>query len=88
MIWRGPLGCRPTDRPLVGEAIKSGQLIPLLEPYNPCEGEEVHLVFLGGAHMPARVRCFVDFMVERFGKATAPVHTFECSGTVHTPKWG
>ena len=34
--------------------------------FNPGDGEEIHAVFLGGTHTPARVRCFVDYLVERF----------------------
>lgn len=49
----------------VADAIKEGTLVPLLEEYNPGDGEEVHAVFVGGAHTPARVRCFVDHLVER-----------------------
>ena len=49
----------------VADAIKEGTLVPLLEEYNPGDGEEVHAVFVGGAYTPARVRCFVDHLVER-----------------------
>lgn len=49
----------------VAKTIKAGRLVPLLEEFNPGDGEEVHAVFVGGAHTPARVRCFVDFLVER-----------------------
>ncbi|MBX4967815.1 LysR family transcriptional regulator [Rhizobium binae] len=48
----------------VEAAIRSGQLVPLLEEFNPGEVEEIHAVFVGGAHMPVRVRCFVDYLVE------------------------
>lgn len=50
----------------VEDAIKAGRLVPLLEAFNPGDGEEIHAVFLGGTHTPARVRCFVDYLVERF----------------------
>ncbi len=39
--------------------------MPLLEQFNPGDVEEINAVFVGGAHMPARVRCFVDYLVER-----------------------
>ncbi len=48
----------------VEDAIRSGQLVPLLEEFNPGEVEEIHAVFVGGAHMPVRIRCFVDYLVE------------------------
>lgn len=50
----------------VERAIEKGELVPLLEAFNPGDGEAIHVVFLGGAHLPARVRCFVDYLVERF----------------------
>lgn len=46
-------------------AIDAGQLVPLLEDFNPGDGEEVHAVFVGGTHTPARVRCFVDYLADR-----------------------
>lgn len=51
----------------VQQAIEAGQLVPLLEAFNPGDGEEVHVVFMGGPHLPARVRCFVDYLVECLG---------------------
>lgn len=47
--------------------IASGRLVPLLEEYNPGDIEVIHAVFVGGPHMPARVRVFVDFLAERLG---------------------
>lgn len=49
----------------VAAEIEDGRLVPLLEAYNPDDVEEIHAVFAGGATMPARVRVFVDFLVER-----------------------
>ncbi len=49
----------------VADAIEEGSLVALLEEFNPGDVEEVHAVFVGGAHMPARVRCFVDYLAER-----------------------
>jgi DNA-binding transcriptional LysR family regulator len=42
-----------------------GRLVPLLDEYNPGDVELIHAVFIGGATTPARVRVFVDFLVER-----------------------
>ncbi|WGS53282.1 LysR family transcriptional regulator [Paraburkholderia sp. D15] len=50
----------------VDRQIEAGHLVPLLEAFNPGDGEEIHAVFVGGAHMPARVRCFVDYLVSAF----------------------
>lgn len=49
----------------VAAEIAAGTLIPLLEAYNPGDVEEIHAVFVGGTHMPLRVRVFVDFLIER-----------------------
>ena len=45
--------------------IENGRLIPLLEDYNPGDVEHIHAVFVGGANIPARVRVFVDFLVDK-----------------------
>ncbi|MGD9838021.1 MAG: LysR family transcriptional regulator [Afipia sp.] len=45
--------------------IKAGRLIAVLEDFNPGDLEPVHAVFLGhGGHLPARVRAFLDYLVE------------------------
>jgi len=49
----------------VTEDIASGRLVPILEDFNPGDTEDIHAVFIGGAHMPARVRVFVDFLANR-----------------------
>lgn len=48
----------------IGEELASGQLVPLLETYNPGDIENIHALFVGGASMPARVRVLVDFLAE------------------------
>ncbi|MBO9712315.1 LysR substrate-binding domain-containing protein [Sphingomonas sp.] len=58
--------------PLVAE----GRLVPLLEPFNPRDREDIHALFVGGPTMPARVRVFVDFLVERLAaRPPAPAST-------------
>ncbi|KTT59848.1 LysR family transcriptional regulator [Pseudomonas oryzihabitans] len=52
----------------VADDLRSGALVPLLEAWNPGDLEPIHAVFVGGATMPARVRLFVDFLVERLGR--------------------
>ena len=52
----------------IAEEIASGQVVPILEDYNPGDVEAIHAVFAGGANTPARVRVFVDFLVERVGR--------------------
>ena len=51
----------------LGDAIAEGRLVPLLEPFNPGDKEIFHAVFVGGPNMPARVRVFVDYLVECMG---------------------
>ncbi len=48
----------------VTEDIQRGDLVPLLEAWNPGDMEPISAVFVGGPAMPARVRAFVDFLVE------------------------
>ncbi|MDT3719060.1 LysR family transcriptional regulator [Pseudomonas oryzihabitans] len=51
----------------VADDLHSGALVPLLDAWNPGDQEPIHAVFVGGATMPARVRLFVDFLVEHLG---------------------
>ena len=48
----------------VVDEIERGELVPLLEDFNPGDREPIHAVFVGGATMSARVRVFVDFLLE------------------------
>lgn len=48
----------------VADDLAAGRLIPVLDAYNPGDVEHIHAVFVGGANMPARVRVFVDFLVD------------------------
>ena len=49
----------------VGPDIAAGRLVALLEPFNPGDNEVTHAVYVGqGKHLPARVRAFLDFLVE------------------------
>lgn len=49
----------------VATEIANGQLVPLLEDFNPGDVEQIHAVFVGGGNVPARVRAFVDFLAAR-----------------------
>jgi DNA-binding transcriptional LysR family regulator len=49
----------------VADDVASGRLVSLLDAFNPGDTEEIHAVFVGGAHVPARVRVFVDYLVEQ-----------------------
>jgi DNA-binding transcriptional LysR family regulator len=59
------VGITRVGRFSVQPEIASGQLVPLLEDYNPGDVEAIHAVFLGGTNIPARIRVFVDFLAER-----------------------
>ena len=59
------IGITRVGRFHVEQALASGQLIELLEQYNPQDREAIHAVFIGGKNTPARIRVFVDFLVEK-----------------------
>ncbi len=49
------------------DEVADGRLIPLLERFNPQDREPLHLLFVGGSTMPARVRALIDFLADRLG---------------------
>jgi DNA-binding transcriptional LysR family regulator len=49
----------------IREDLASGALIEVLGDAVSGDSEDVHAVFLGGDHIPRRVRAFLDFMVPR-----------------------
>jgi DNA-binding transcriptional LysR family regulator len=49
----------------IGPDIEAGRLVPVLEAYNPGDTESIHAVYVGGGHLPARVRAILDYLVER-----------------------
>lgn len=54
---------------LVGEAVRRGLLVPLLADQHVVEPIPVSAVYPQGRHRMAKVRAFVDFVVERFASA-------------------
>lgn len=49
----------------IGPDISAGRLVPVLEPFNPGDCEDIHAVYLGqGGPLPARVRAFIDFLAD------------------------
>jgi DNA-binding transcriptional LysR family regulator len=54
---------------LVGEAVRRGLLVPLLVDQHVAEPVPVSAVYPQGRHRMAKVRAFVDFVVERFASA-------------------
>lgn len=55
--------------------LDSGRLVSVLDDYNPGDTEAIHAVFVGGQTMPARVRVFVDYLIEKmsWGPEEAPL---------------
>lgn len=49
----------------IREDLSSGALVEVLADAIAGDSEDVHAVFLGGDHIPRRVRAFLDFMVPR-----------------------
>lgn len=48
----------------IARDLAAGRLVPVLEPFNPGDVEEIHAVYVGhGGRLPARVRAFIDFLV-------------------------
>lgn len=52
----------------IGPELASGQIVSLLDEYNPQDREAIHAVFVGGTATPARVRVLVDFLAERLSR--------------------
>lgn len=50
--------------------IKRGDLVPLLEKFNPGDLEMINAVYVGGGQLPPRVRAFIDYMVEIVGSSS------------------
>ncbi|SDN04972.1 LysR substrate binding domain-containing protein [Ensifer sp. YR511] len=48
--------------------IDAGRLVPVLEEYNPGDIETIHAVFAGHEHLAARIRAFIDFLVQHVAK--------------------
>ena len=46
----------------VAEEIARGDLVELLAPFNPGDREAINAVYVGGEHVPSRIRAFVDHM--------------------------
>ncbi|MDX3972942.1 LysR family transcriptional regulator [Shinella sp.] len=59
------LGLGRTGRFHVEPDIVAGTLVPVLEDYNPGDIEIAHAVFAGHEHLAARIRAFIDFLVEK-----------------------
>ena len=58
------LGIAKAPKWLVGDALKSGELVSILADYqtNPVD---IHAVYPSGRHLPSKVRCLIDFFAEQ-----------------------
>ena len=54
---------------MVGQAIREGRLVPLLEDVHHREALPLHAVYPQGRHRSPRVAAMIEFLVERFGDA-------------------
>lgn len=45
--------------------LDAGTLVAVLEAWNPEDLEQIHVVYAGHEHLAARIRAFIDFLVER-----------------------
>jgi DNA-binding transcriptional LysR family regulator len=56
----------------IGSDLRKGSLIPLLSEFQNDEEEPIHALYLHRRLTHIRVRTFIDFLEESFGKARAP----------------
>jgi DNA-binding transcriptional LysR family regulator len=57
------------------EAVRAGRLVPVLESFAP-PPTPLHILHVGGRHVPPRTRAFIEFvhprLVQAFSEASAP----------------
>lgn len=61
------LGLARLARFHVQAEIDAGRLVPVLEAHNAEDVELIHALYIGHGHLAARIRAFIDFLVERMG---------------------
>jgi len=54
---------------MVGDALRQGQLVPLLRQFQVVPESAIYLVYLPNRTLSSRVRALIDFLSERFGPA-------------------
>jgi DNA-binding transcriptional LysR family regulator len=59
---------------MIGDALRQGQLVPVLRDFQLVPASAIYLVYLPNRTLPSRVRALIDFLVERFG-STPPWET-------------
>ncbi len=53
---------------IAGEDIRDGKLVPILTDWEIEAGAHLYVVYMPTRHMAPKMRVFVDFLVERFGR--------------------
>ena len=53
---------------MVARAIQQGTLVPLLQDSHMTDSFPIHALTVPGRHRAPRIKAFVDFVVERFGR--------------------
>lgn len=74
-LARQGMGITRVGRFHVEQDLANGLLVPLLEAYNPQDREAIHAVYIGGQNVPARIRVFVDYLVEKMINQTENINT-------------
>lgn len=59
------LGIGRVGRFHVEPDIEAGRLVPVLEPYNPGDIEEIHALYAGHEHLAVRIRAFIEFLAAK-----------------------
>jgi len=65
------LGISPLPVYMVADALRDGQLLPLLRRFELLPESAIYLVYLPNRTLASRVRALIDFLVERFGPVPA-----------------
>lgn len=55
---------------MVARDVREGRLVRLLDAFRSGHVEPVNALYAGDRHVPSRVRAFVDFLADRFGRVT------------------
>ena len=54
---------------IVGDAIRRGELLPILSEWHHVEPVPLYATYPSGRHLSPKIRAMVDFLVEQFGNA-------------------
>ncbi len=69
----GGFGISPLPLYMAADALREGQLVPMLRKFQLLPESAIYLAYLPNRTLPSRVRALIDFLVERFG----PVPSWE-----------